>query len=353
MKDWRRLLLYPNHLVKDSISVIDKYDEKIAIIINEEGKLLGTVTDGDIRRGLLKGIGIDCTVEKIMQLHPTTGSIYDDSTNLLEALDAKKLSVIPLLDENGFVVDVKQRNELAKKIKHDNPVVIMAGGLATRLRPLTDTIPKPMLKIAGQPLLEITLQQLSNFGFQNIYISVNYLADNIENYFKDGSSFNLNIQYLRESTRMGTAGSLNLLPKKFNLPILVMNGDLLTKISYTSLLDFHQSNKAKMTVCVRDYETQIPYGVVELNGLDVVTIKEKPLHSYFVNAGLYVLEPEILSFLTEKMYMDMPSLIESLIEKQKKVIAFPIREYWVDIGKHEDLARADKEFILNFLKSNC
>jgi dTDP-glucose pyrophosphorylase len=348
MEDWRRLLLHSSHLVKDAISVIDKYEEKIAIIITEEGRLLGTVTDGDIRRGLLKGVGIDCKVEQIMQIHPTIGSIYDDSTNLLEALDAKKISIIPLVDAEGYIVDVKQRNELAKKIRHDNPVVIMAGGLATRLRPLTENIPKSMLKIAGKPLLEITLQQLSMFGFKDIYISVNYLADNIENYFNDGRSFNLNIQYLRESTRMGTAGSLNLLPKSFDLPILVMNGDLLTKVNYTSLLDFHKSNIAKMTVSVRDYETQVPYGVVGLNGLNVVTIKEKPLHSYFVNAGLYVIEPEILSLLPEKTYMDMPSLIETLIVQEKKVIAFPIREYWVDIGKHEDLVRADKEFIEYF-----
>ncbi len=348
MEDWRSLLLHSTNLVRDAISVIDKYDQKIAIVINENRKLLGTITDGDIRRGLLKGYGLDASVQQIMQTHPTTGSIYDDSIHLLEILDAKKLTFIPLLDEEGHLVDVKQKEELKKIKKLENPVVIMAGGLATRLRPLTDNTPKPMLKIAGQPLLEITLRQLSHFGFENIFISVNYLADNIENYFKDGRSFNLNIQYLRENTRMGTAGSLNLLPKNLHWPLIVINGDLLTKINYASLVDFHNSNGAQMTVCVRDYETQIPYGVINLNGLDVISIREKPLHSYFVNAGLYVIQPEIAYSIPEKTYMDMPSLIDTIIEKKKKIIAFPIREYWVDIGKHEDLVRADKEFILNF-----
>lgn len=348
MEDWRNLLLHPTNLVRDAISVIDKNDQKIAIIINKEGKLLGTVTDGDIRRALLKGISLDSLVENVMEPHPTTGSIYDDSTHLLEALDAKKLSIIPLIDENNFIVDVKKKQELAKILKYDNPIVIMAGGLATRLRPLTENIPKSMLKIGGKPLLEIILEQLCQFGFKNIFISVNYLANSIESYFKDGRNFNLNIQYLRETKRMGTAGSLHLLPQKLESPVIVINGDLLTKINYASLLDFHQSNNATMTVCVRDYETQVPYGVIDLNGLEVLGIEEKPIHSYFVNAGLYVIAPEVIYSLPEKVYMDMPSLIEILIEQQKKIIAFPVREYWVDIGKHEDLARADKEFILNF-----
>jgi NDP-sugar pyrophosphorylase family protein len=220
----------------------------------------------------------------------------------------------------------------------------MAGGLVNRLRPLTDECPKPMLKVGNKPLLETIVENFIEYGFHRFYISVNYMADVVESYFGDGSRWGVDIEYLHEEHRLGTAGALSLLPETPTEAILVMNGDLLTKVNFKQLLDFHYGHQAQATMCVREYDFQVPYGVVKIDGQRITSIDEKPIQRFFVNAGIYVLEPEALDLISSNIFFDMTTLFEKLIELKKEPAVFPIREYWLDIGHLADYNRANGEY---------
>ena len=235
-------------------------------------------------------------------------------------------------------------NELDYKKKRKNPVVLMVGGLGTRLRPLTNDCPKPLLKVGNKPILETIVENFIEEGFYEFYFAVNYKSEMIEKYFGDGSRFGIKINYIREKNRMGTVGALSLLPEKLKESAIVMNGDLLTKVNFGKLLDYHKEQEALATMAVREYTYQIPYGVIHFADSKIIGIEEKPSQSFFVNAGIYVLSPEAVARVDKEKFFDMPDLFNEIIKDGKITAAFPIREYWLDIGKIDDFEKAQGEF---------
>lgn len=344
MKDWTSILAKPTTPIIQVLEIIDAGARQLALIVDENQRLLGTVTDGDIRRGLLKGGQLHDPVSTIMNAYPTVASPYDSRENILALMKIRQLHQIPVVDEDGRVIHVEILNQLIGPVRKDNWVILMAGGLGTRLQPLTYECPKPLLKVGNKPILETILLSFVEQGFHRFYISVNYKAEMIKNYFGDGSRWNVEIQYLQEEKSLGTAGALSLLPERPTSPFFVMNGDLLTKVNFSHLLDFHLAHQAKGTMCIREYEHQIPYGVVKLAKHHLVEIEEKPMQRFFVNAGIYTLNPDILNLIPRQTFYDMTSLFGVLGEKQGQTIAFPIREYWMDIGRIADFERANVEF---------
>lgn len=343
MSVWKEVLILPGTSIKDAIRVLDKSAKQILLVANESALLLGTVTDGDIRRGILRGMSLDESVQKIMNPNPTVCRIDEGQEKILATMRSKLLHQIPLVDVNQRVMGLETLDELIQSRNKKNIVVLMAGGLGIRLRPLTDGCPKPMLKVGKKPLLETILENFIEHGFRRFYISVNYMANVIQSHFGNGSRWGADICYIQEEQQLGTAGALSLLPEKPIEPLLVMNGDLLTKVNFNQLLDFHSEHHAKATMCVREYDFQVPYGVVKIDDHRITGIDEKPIHRFFVNAGIYVLEPEVLDFIPKKSYFDMPTLFERLIEQGQEASAFPIREYWLDIGHLADYDRANGE----------
>lgn len=344
MINWRRLLVQPSTSIIDTMKNIDDSAAQIALVVDEQHQLLGTVTDGDIRRGILKGISLEDQVIKIMNRNPITVQKGTSKQAIQKLFREKKLRHLPILNENKQVIDVIYANDMFDTTSLDNWVVLMAGGLGMRLRPLTENIPKPMLKVGPKPILQTILESFIEYGFRNYYFSVNYKREVIKEYFGNGLQWGVNINYLDEDRRLGTAGALSLFEDMPNKPIIVMNGDILTKVNFQNLLQFHEENCSIATMCVREYQYQIPYGVVKIEGSTLCAIEEKPTERYFVNAGIYVLNPEALKLIPKNEYFDMPSLFEKLIKQNQKTSVFPIREYWLDIGKIPDFERANLEF---------
>lgn len=344
MKHWQELLVSPSTSIIETMKNIDETAAQIALVVGKDHELLGTVTDGDIRRGILRGISLHDEVSKVMNQHPVTIKEGVSKQAIKKLFQEKKLRQLPVVNKNNQVVDVIFSSELLDAASFDNWIVLMAGGLGTRLRPLTENIPKPMLKVGTKPILQTILESFIEHGFYNYYLSVNYKREIIKEYFGDGLEWGVSIQYLDEDQRLGTAGALSLFDEKPDKPIIVMNGDILTKVNFQQLLQFHEENQAVATMCVREYQHQIPYGVVRIDGSTLCSIEEKPIERYFVNAGIYVLNPEALDLIPKNEYFDMPSLFEALIRQQKKTSVFPIREYWLDIGKMPDFEKANLEF---------
>lgn len=344
MKDWRSILISPETKIFDAIKMIDAAALQIALVVDEKKRLMGTVTDGDVRRGILKGISLDEPLRLIMNDQPTVVRTNEDRAELLNTMKIKGLRQIPVLDERGRVVGMEILEDLLKGGFRDNIVVLMAGGLGTRLRPLTQECPKPLLKVGSKPILETILHNFIEYGFYNFYISVNYKAEMIEQYFGDGSSWGIKIKYIYEDKRMGTAGALSRLPVRPELPLVVMNGDLLTRVNFEQLLVFHQENNVMATMCVREFDLQVPYGVVNIDQHRLVGIDEKPVHRFFVNAGIYVLAPKAMEHIPFNTYFDMPELFNKLISEKQETAVFPIREYWLDIGRMGDYDRANGEY---------
>ena len=344
MTNWKSILISPAATIRDAVRTIDSGQLQIALIVDSDGRLLGTVSDGDVRRAILHGISLDSPASEIMNPKPTVATHNDDRNTILAVLQAKQLRRIPIVDDERRVVGLESLDELVRHPIRDNVVVLLAGGLGTRLRPLTNDTPKPMLTVGGKPLLEIIILNFIEFGFRRFYISVNYKAEIVENYFGDGSKWNIDIQYIHEGEKLGTAGPLGLLPNRPEHAMIVMNGDLLTKVDFDLLLNFHSAHRARATMCVREYDFQVPYGVVKLDSHRLVAIEEKPVQRFFVNAGIYVFEPEVLDLVRPNTHLDMPSLFEGLIQKQMEAAVFPIREYWLDIGHQSDLEQAHGDF---------
>lgn len=343
MQNIEKIKLTINSTIKEALGIIDSGGMKIALILDNENHLLGTLSDGDVRRGLLNGLSLDDTIESIIFQDPTVCGINDSKEEILKIAVAKKLYCIPIVDEYGVLIGIEEVDELLKPINFSNKVVLMAGGLGTRLRPLTDEIPKPLLQVGDKPILETIINGFAKYGFTNIVLSVSYKAEMIEEYFGDGSKFGVNIEYIHENKRMGTAGALSLMREKLSEPFFVMNGDLLTNINFEHMLEYHLSNNAIATMGVREYDFQVPYGVVNVEGHEILNIDEKPVHSFFVSGGVYVFSPDVLDVIPDDYY-DMPTLFEKLIEDKKKSISFPIREYWLDIGQMSDFHRANAEY---------
>ena len=304
--------------MRDCISAIGENRRKIALVVDADDRLVGIVTDGDIRRGILRGISIDAPVTQIMNDHPTTASPDESTASIVAKLDSPGIDHIPVVAADGRLTDLITRDELHASQPLSTPVVLMAGGRGQRLYPLTKDVPKPMLPIGDMPLLEIILRRLAAQGFVNVYISVNYLADVIIDHVGDGSQFGLKVDYLHEDKPLGTAGALASLAGSVHEPFLVMNSDLLTHVDLRELLTFHQANSAAGTIGVREHVIEIPYGVVNLDGVKVASMAEKPLHRSLVNAGIYVLDPVALTHLVPGEYTDMPTLLSLLMAASQR-----------------------------------
>ncbi|OIO38527.1 MAG: alcohol dehydrogenase [Candidatus Omnitrophica bacterium CG1_02_49_16] len=345
MKNWRETLVKPATPVRKVIETIDKGSMQIALVVDAKNRLIGTVTDGDVRRGILKGISLDEAVERIMRKDPIFAHMNELRENILTLMKKKEIHQLPILDTAGCVVGIQMRDNISKAVIHDNLVIIMAGGLGSRLRPLTENTPKSLLAVGKKPILETIIDNFVEFGFQRFYLAVNYKDEMIRAHFGDGSKWNIEIRYIAEAQKLGTAGALSLLPEKLDKPFFVMNGDLLTKVNFLQLLHFHRENKAAATMCVREYDFQVPYGVVKIRENHTVEkVDEKPVQRFFVNAGIYVLEPKMLRLIPKNKRFDMTQLFEKSMMNKYAATAFPIREYWLDIGRVADLEKANGEF---------
>lgn len=327
-----------------AVAAIEASPAKVALVVDTKGCLVGTVTDGDVRRGLLRGLRLDAPITEAMNSHPSFALATTPRTDLLALMRARHLRQIPLVDPDGRVVGLETLSELLEPGARPNAVVIMAGGLGQRLRPLTDDRPKALVKVGPKPILETVIENLVAEGFRRFFVSVGYMAAMLEEHFGDGSRWDAEITYLREDSPLGTAGSLGLLPSRERAPLVVMNADLLTRLSFASLLDFHTAAAAAATVAVRDYEVTVPYGVVEIEDQRVTRMAEKPTHRHVVSAGIYVLEPALLDLLHAGETVDMPELIGRVLDKGQEIRAFPVREYWMDIGRPDDLTQAINEY---------
>ncbi|WP_206810940.1 nucleotidyltransferase family protein [Paradesulfitobacterium ferrireducens] len=345
MRDVSKVCIRPDATLLEALQVINNDVLQIALVVNDVRCLQGTVTDGDIRRAILKGLPLNAPVTQVMNGSPITIAQTAKPKEALFLMQAKGIHQIPAVNESGMVVGIHVLSDLiASKVK-PHTVVIMAGGMGTRLRPLTQEIPKPMLKVGDKPILQTIIEQLRDHGLIKITLAVNYLAEQIEEYFGDGNSFGVKINYLKEKNRMGTAGALTLIEELPEAPLLVMNGDILTNVDFSQLLQFHNTEKHAVTMCVRNYDFRVPYGVVILDeDYKVSAIEEKPLHSFLVSAGIYVINPDAISLIPRDSYFDMPSFLELAKNLPNGVGCFPIHDYWIDIGENKEYQRANADY---------
>lgn len=343
MKNWKQILITPNHSIREALLKIDSVGAQMALVADENCRLLGTVSDGDIRRGLLKGMSLSDTVEKCMYRNPHTARSGECQDSILARMRREKLHQLPILDGENHIVGMEILDDYLLPAARENWVVLMAGGLGTRLGELTKATPKPMLHVGDKPLLEIIIRRFLDQGFRKFYISVNYMAEVIESHFGNGEHLGAEIRYVREAKRMGTAGSLSLLPELPVEPLIVANGDLLANIDYAHMLDVHVDSGFVATMGVSQYEFQIPYGVVcEENGL-IQRIDEKPVHASLISAGVYVLSPAALAHVPSDCFFDMPTLFKSLIAGNMNAATYKVHGYWLDIGRTPDYQKANAD----------
>lgn len=344
MKRWQETLVPPTASLEQAIEVLDRSAQRILLVVDEEQKLLGTVTDGDVRRALLKRLNLGVEIARIMNVQPKTSSPDWSKARLLAFMEQYQLLQLPVVDADQRLIGLETLHGLLQKPRQDNPVFLMAGGFGTRLHPLTQTCPKPLLKVGDKPILELILESFVNAGFHRFYISTHYLPGKIRDHFGNGSRWGVSITYIHEETPLGTAGALGLLPKdEINQPLFMMNGDLLTTLNYLSLLAFHEEHGGSATLCVRAYEYQIPYGVIEAKAHRAVAIREKPVQTFNVNAGIYLLSPELVKSVPANQRLDMPDLLQQEITANMGVNLYPLTDYWLDIGRMDDFQKAQMD----------
>lgn len=348
MTNWKNILVGPQSSIKDVVRVIDDGSLQLALVVDADHRLLGTVSDGDVRRALLSGISLDQPVDSIMNRQPVVATLEDDRGAVIGAMKSRQVRRVPVVDTAGHIIALENFDDLVTPAVHNNIVVLMAGGLGTRLLPLTEDCPKPMIKIGSRPLLETILLNFIESGFRKFYISVNYKADVIKKHFGNGEAWNVDVRYLHETEALGTAGALGLLPERPASTFMVMNADVLTRVNFNHLLEFHREHRAAATMCINEHVQKIPFGVIKLDSYRIQSIEEKPSHRFFYNAGIYVLEPHVLDRVEPNKRLDMPALFQRLIDDGEHPTAFPLHEYWVDIGRHEDLEAAHGEFQSQF-----
>ena len=346
MPDLTGLLVRPEQSIREVIASIDRNSEGIALIADEELHLIGTVTDGDVRRAILVGTDLNSPVQTLLDrrvstryAEPVTAPIGTSDAELLQLMNDRSIRHVPLLDGKKRVVDVALISNLAKEYEQPLRAVVMAGGAGTRLRPLTEDLAKPMVPMGDRPLLELIIGQLRDAGIRRVNITTHYRPESISRHFGDGRDFGVEINYVQEDRPLGTAGGLSLLQAS-DEPLFVVNGDILTKVDFRAMLDFHREHEAQMTVAVKQHEQQLPFGVVEIDGVEITGIVEKPVVSQFINAGMYLLNPEICRLVPDGEPSDMPALINRLLAEGHRVISFPVHEYWLDVGRHADYQQA-------------
>ena len=342
-EDWQGVLIFPEASIVDAIKAIDTSGLRIALVADKDKNLLGTISDGDIRRSIINNISLDSPIAKIMNTQPYYAGKHESKESLMEKMKMYSILALPILDGNK-IIGLETLTVTEKTSTYDNVVFIMAGGFGKRLNPLTLNCPKPMLELNGRPILEAIINKFKTHGFYNFIISTHFMPDVIKNYFKDGSMMNVKIEYVYENEPLGTGGALGLLPKSIpNKSIIMVNGDILTNVDYNKLLDFHKSSSSSATVAVRSYEHQVPFGVIESEDLKIKDIVEKPLYKYFINAGIYVLSPEIYKSVKKGEKIDMPDLIKKHVNLNKDISIYPLHEYWADIGSFDDFNKAKSD----------
>lgn len=344
MKDIQKIKLTVASTIKEALQIIDHGAVKFAIVVDSDDKLIGSLTDGDIRRAILDGKLLEDRIASVYFKEPTVVNVNNTKEEIINLCTCKKIYQVPVVDDNDRVVSIALLDELLKPDVHPNKVVLMVGGLGTRLRPLTENTPKPMLHVGGKPILQSIVEKFVSYGFVNIVMCVGYKSNIIQDFFGNGSKFGANIEYVVEEQRMGTVGALTLINAQINEPFFVMNGDLLTNVNFEHLLDFHLANNSMATMCVREYDFQVPYGVVNVGNGKILSIEEKPVQKFFVSAGIYMLDPKCIDFIPANEFYDMPTLFEKLINMQENIMSFPLREYWLDIGRIEEYEKANLEY---------
>lgn len=344
MKDWERTLITPETILRDALDLIDKAGSQIALVVDVDRRLLGTLSDGDMRRALLRGVSLDEQVHSAMHRNPTVATHDEDLQSVVAHIRRLGLHHMPRVDRDNRVVGLTLLDDVMLVQPRDNWVVIMAGGLGTRLAELTRDTPKPMLKVGSRPLLETIVRGYADQGFRRFYFAVNYKSEQIEAHFGDGSALGIEVRYLREQQRTGTAGALSLLPERPTLPFIVTNADLLTKEDHCGMVDLHAASGADATMGVRPYEMQIPFGVVQEREGRILGIEEKPTQVFTVSAGMYVLSPQVLDLVPSGQFFDMPSLFEVMVREGLHTRCHRIDGYWLDIGQLRDYERANVDF---------
>jgi dTDP-glucose pyrophosphorylase len=355
-RDVSKLFVNPNDSIGEVIASIDRSGRvSLALVVDRQGCLINTITDGDVRRGLMAGLRLDAPASGLLQIkagtpypEPVTASASDDPATLLQILQDRCIRQLPLLDSKGVVVDLVILSDFQRLAQQPFRAVVMAGGKGMRLRPLTENTPKPMLPVGGRPVLEFIVEQLRDVGVRRIHVTTHYQAEKIMDHFGAGESFGVEISYLQEETPLGTGGALGLLEKPEE-PVLVINGDILTNVDLRGLHAFHQDHGAEMTVGVRRYEMQVPYGVVDCDGVNIRGVREKPQMSFFVNAGIYLLEPSVFDLIPPNQHLNITDLVERLTESGRTVVSYPICEYWLDMGQHEHYQQAREDAMLGKL----
>jgi len=348
MKDLERVLLQPEATIQEAWTAIGRGAVGVALLVNDDRRLIGTITDGDIRRAILDGANFDAPAITLRKYHrgthwkPTVAPVGTEREQLLRLMQAESVRHVPLLDGEGRVVDLALLSELIDQTEPSFSAVVMAGGYGARLRPLTEGVPKPMLPVGDHPLMERIIEQLRAVGIQRVNITTHYKPEIIAEYFGDGRRFGLEISYVNEGQPLGTAGALGLM-EVLKETLLVINGDILTELNFPAMFDFHREYRADMTVAVRKYEFQVPYGVVETEGVEISRLVEKPSLGFFINAGIYLLEPIAHHYIPNGRRFDMTDLIKCLLADGRRVVSFPIREYWIDIGQHTDYEQAQDD----------
>jgi len=342
-KNWKKTLLNQYSTINKAVQCLDKNALQIILVIDKKKKLLGTITDGDIRRGLLGGLNIKSPIKSLINKKPVTVSKFLSKNSVDKLMQINKIQQIPIINKKGIVKGLHVWNEITFDEERSNQIIVMAGGKGKRMLPYTKKCPKPLLTIGNKPILEHILIKSKSEGFNNFIFSINYLGHKIKKFFGKGDRWNVKIKYLKENFPMGTAGSLSLLNPKPKIPFIVCNGDVVSDIRFGELLDFHKKNNAIVTMAVKPYELRNPYGVVKVYGNEIVDLKEKPISKSYVNTGVYVFEPQVLKFCLKNKYLDMNVLIKNLIEKSKKILAYPAYEPWFDVGRPKDLKKLKRK----------
>ncbi|RJP75597.1 MAG: CBS domain-containing protein [Desulfobacteraceae bacterium] len=348
-----KVTISPEATIAEALDVLDKGGIGILLLCDETGKIVGVLTDGNIRRAIMNNISLDSSCLSIATANPLTAPVGTDAAKALHLMNHARdflVNHLPIVDSQGKAVDLLLRGDLLHEEGIQLQAVVMAGGFGKRLHPLTEDMPKPMLPIGERPIMEHIIDKLKSSGIKNINVTTHFMANKIKDYFGDGRDFGVEIEYVSEDKPLGTAGALGLMDAP-DLPVLVINGDIMTNVDFRAMLDYHREHKADLTVGARAYDVSIPYGVIECDGVIIKTIREKPTQKFLVNAGIYLLSPVVYNHIPKDEHYDMTDLIEKLISKKYRVITFPIMEYWIDIGRHADYDKARSDLLNGRIKT--